>query len=155
MRSRTEVPADALLVQRARDGDKASFALLAERHRGMLLALCRRALGDPGLAEDAAQEAILQAMLSLDRLRRADRFGTWLSGIGLNVCRRWQRQRARECWSLEAVLGGRSVPTSVLAPASAPAPEELFEAAEASDRVLSAVRSLPFGQRAAVVLFHL
>jgi RNA polymerase sigma factor (sigma-70 family) len=144
---------DALLVGRARGGDKASFALLVERHRGMLLALCRRRLGEAGagagagLAEDAAQEAILQAMLSLDRLRQPDRFGPWLAGIGLNVCRRWQRQRARECWSLEAVLGGQAAP--------APAPDELFEAAEVSELVLRAVRSLPLGQRAAVVLFHL
>ena len=66
---------DARLVGLARAGDKAAFAVLLGRHRPMLLALCRRALGDPGLAEDAAQEAALQAMLALDRLERPERFG--------------------------------------------------------------------------------
>jgi DNA-directed RNA polymerase specialized sigma24 family protein len=37
------------------------------------LALCRRALGDPALAEDAVQEASLQALLNLDRLHRLER----------------------------------------------------------------------------------
>jgi RNA polymerase sigma-70 factor, ECF subfamily len=66
---------DATLVRRAREGDKGAFAVLLARHRPMLVALCRRALGDPGLAEDAAQEAALQALLSLDRLERPERFG--------------------------------------------------------------------------------
>ena len=101
---------DAELVRRAREGDKEAFAALLARHRGMLVALCRRALGDDGLAEDAAQEAALEAMLGLDRLRRPERFGAWLAGIGLNVCRRWRREQAREGWSLAALTGGRSVP---------------------------------------------
>jgi RNA polymerase sigma factor (sigma-70 family) len=138
---------DAELVRRAREGDKEAFAALLARHRGMLVALCRRALGDDGLAEDAAQEAALQAMLGLDRLRRPERFGAWLGGIGLNVCRRWQRERAREGWSLAAVTGGRSVPDG--------SPAEAAEAADAARRVRRAVGRLPAGQRAAVALFYL
>ena len=58
---------DSVLVRLAREGDGEAFAELVARHRPMLVALCRRVLGDRGLAEDAAQEAALQAMLGLDR----------------------------------------------------------------------------------------
>jgi len=141
---------DAVLVRRAREGDSGAFAALVARHRPMLVALCRRRLGDPGLAEDAAQEAVLQAMVGLDRLERPERFGAWLGGIGLNVCRRWRRDQAREEWSLAALTGGRAGPDP--APAS---PAEAAEAAEAARRVRGAVGRLPAGQRAAVVLFYL
>ncbi len=80
---------DGALVRAAQTGDKGAFATLLARHWPLLLALCRRAVDDPMLAEDAAQEAALQSLLNLDRLRHPDRFGPWLGGIGLNVCRRW------------------------------------------------------------------
>ena len=54
--------ADAQLVIAARGGDKAAFGALLIRHRPLLLGVCRRALGDDALAEDAAQEASLQAL---------------------------------------------------------------------------------------------
>jgi RNA polymerase sigma factor (sigma-70 family) len=138
---------DAALVRMAREGDKRAFAVLLARHRPMLVGLCRRALGDQGLAEDAAQEAALQALLGLDRLERPERFGAWLGGIGLNVCRRWRRDQVREDWSLVALTGGRAEPD--------PVPDELAEVAEAVRRVRGAVGRLPAGQRAAVVLFYL
>jgi len=141
---------DATLVRMAREGDRGAFAVLAGRHRAMLVGLCRRVLGDPGLAEDAAQEAVLQAMLGLEGLERPERFGAWLGGIGVNVCRRWRRDRAREAWSLAALTGGRAGPD--------PVPDEPAEAAEAAEearRVRRAVGRLPAGQRAAVVLFYL
>ncbi len=86
---------DAALARAAQGGDMGAFAVLLVRHRPVLLALCRRTLGDPTLAEDAAQEAALQELLNLERLQRGDRFGSWLAGIGLNVCRMWLRSRPR------------------------------------------------------------
>jgi RNA polymerase sigma factor (sigma-70 family) len=141
---------DATLARMAREGDRGAFAVLVGRHRPMLVGVCRRVLGDPGMAEDAAQEAVLQALLGLEGLERPERFGSWLGGIGVNVCRRWRRDQAREAWSLAALTGGRAGPDA--------APDEPAEAAEAADaarRVRRAVGRLPAGQRAAVVLFYL
>ena len=143
---------DTALVLAARDGDRDAFCGLLNRHRPTLIALCRRAVGDHELAEDAAQEAVLQALLSLDRLRQPDRFGAWLAGIGLNVCRRWLRERSRDCWSWEAVHGGRR---AFDPPDRKPSPEELAEAGDLANRVRRAVTDLPPGQRDAVMLFYL
>lgn len=133
---------DSNPVRAARDGDRAAFGALVIRHRPLVLAVCRRAPRDPDLAEDVTQEAILQAMLSLDRLRRPDRFGPWLAGIGLNLCARLRRQRAREAWSWEAVIGGRLLPE----PADlAPAAEDQIEAAALRGWVQAAVAGLPAG----------
>jgi RNA polymerase sigma factor (sigma-70 family) len=142
---------DIRLVAAARLGDKEAFGQLLIRHQPLLLAMCRRTLQDPELAEDAAQEASLQALLSLDRLRGDDRFGSWLAGIGLNVCRRWRRG-TRGDWSWEAVTGGGRGPEPVDA---APDPAERAAAADRDARVRLAVAELPRGQRAAVALVYL
>lgn len=143
---------DAGLVLAAQRGDKEAFAVVFGRHRPLLLALCRRALADPVLSEDAAQESALVAFLNLDRLQRADRFGPWLGGIGLNICRRMIRDRSRNGWSWEAALGGHQKPDL---PDPEPGPEALAEAAELAERTRAAIAILPPGQRAAVVLFYL
>jgi RNA polymerase sigma factor (sigma-70 family) len=135
---------DAALVAAARGGDRAAFAAVVERHYGVLLATCRRATGDADMAADAAQEAIVAALLGLGRLRSDDRFGAWLVGIGLNLCRRSLRERAR--WT-------RADGHEPAAPG--PGPEEAAEAARIAERVRGAIAALPPGQRAAVALFHL
>jgi len=143
---------DTALVRAAQGGDREAFALLLTRYQQLLVALCRRTLADPVLAEDAAQEAALQAMLNIERLRQADRFGPWLGGIGLNICRRWLRERSRDSWSWEALHGGQRVPEW---PDPQPGPEALLETADLANRVHLAIANLPPGQRSAVELFYL
>ena len=143
---------DSTLVSAAQAGDKRAFAILFERHRPTLLALCRRMCGDRIQAEDAVQEAAIQALLSIDRLRRPERFGSWLAGIGLNVCRLWLRKRSGDDWSLEALYGGRWMPEPS---DQEPGPEEIAESADLAARVRSAVDDLPAGQRSAILLFYL
>src|SRR5919201_3351201 len=145
---------DATLVQAARDGNKEAFALLLDRHWPLLLALCRRMMSNADLAQDVAQEAALQAFLSLDRLRRAEQFGSWLSGIGLNICRHWLRRRSRDDTSWEELCGGRYYPARDL-PDEDVSPEERAQMADLRARVQRAVADLPRGQSAAIVLFYL
>jgi RNA polymerase sigma factor (sigma-70 family) len=145
---------DAALVQAVRDGNRDAFAPLLVRHWSLLLSLSRRMLGDADLAHDAAQEAALQAFLSLDRLQKTDQFGPWLSGIGLNVCRHWLRRQRQAEVSWDAVVGGRHDPARDL-PDEHLGPAERAEMADLRVRVQQAVDGLPRGQRAAIVLYYL
>jgi RNA polymerase sigma-70 factor (ECF subfamily) len=140
---------DAALVAAAMAGNKRAFAALLTRHRPLLVRLCQRMLADSSLAEDAAQEAALRAYLDLGRLRQPERFGSWLAGIGLNVCRHWSRDRWRDHLSLDALDGGRWHPEAEL-----PDPAEAAELAWLRDTVLAAVATLPRSQRAAVLLAY-
>jgi RNA polymerase sigma factor (sigma-70 family) len=142
---------DALLVAAARQGDRRSLAKLLERHRPLLLALCRRTLGDEATAEDVAQDACLAAMLGIERLGRPERFGAWLAGIGLNLCRRRMRARASAHWSWEAMAGGVRWQGAV---AEGTDPAVALAHAEVAERVRGAVSMLPTGQRRAVALVY-
>jgi len=101
---------DADLLDASRGGDRPAFAHLFDRHRPMLAILAHRMLGDHVLVEDAVQEAAVIALTSLDNLREPDRFGAWLAGIVLNICRQWLRQRSRREWSLETMQGACAGP---------------------------------------------
>jgi RNA polymerase sigma factor (sigma-70 family) len=143
---------DPALVRDAQHGDKRAFAELAERHYARLLSACRRMLGNPEPARDAAQEAVVRAMLGINRLADPDRFGAWLTGIGLNVCRSLLSVPDLQNGSLEVLLDdGRLVePVS-----AASTPAELAEMTELAMRARAAIAELPAGQREAVVLFYL
>jgi RNA polymerase sigma factor (sigma-70 family) len=136
---------DAVLVARARGGDRDAFATLVARHHATLVRCCRRMVG--GDAADVAQDAVLTAMLSLDRLRDPEKFGAWLVGIGLNASRRW--------------LSGSDPPVSAQRSATAEGsdpgsdPHEALESAEVAALVRAAIAELPPGQREAVTLFYL
>jgi RNA polymerase sigma factor (sigma-70 family) len=144
-------PTDAALVESAKSGDRAAFAGLFERHRDMLVALCRRALGGSQMIEDVVQDTAVAALLGIGTLRDPERFGPWLAGIGLNICRRWQRERWDRCWSWEAVAGGVT-PDRLVDPRLDPA--EIATEREFTRKIRGAVEQLPPGQRDAVVLFY-
>jgi RNA polymerase sigma-70 factor (ECF subfamily) len=65
------------------------------RERLRLVKLCARLTGDASVAEDLAQEALLEAWRHRHNLREPDRFSPWLSGVARNVCLRWAREHQR------------------------------------------------------------
>ena len=142
---------DAALVAAARAGDAAAFAALLKRHRSGVLRLCERLLGPGGDAQDAAQEAALQAFLGLDRLRDGGHFGAWLHGIAANVARRILRHRRVERL-VEASDAVRE--PIVLWAAEPPSPEEEALDAEVRAAVRAAVAALPGAARAALLRHH-
>ena len=144
---------DTSLVARALSGDRAAFGALIERHRALAVTLAARLLGSVAEAEDVAQEACLQAYLGLHHLRAAERFGSWLCGIALNLARMRLRAR-RSVVSIEDWDGGRVAPGFTLAEAELQ-PEAVVEIRELHALVQRAVEALPPEQRAAVRLHYL
>jgi RNA polymerase sigma factor (sigma-70 family) len=135
---------DGDLVRLARDGDPAAFHLLVERHRPMARARAARLCPRPQDADDAVQDAFLQAFLALDRLRDPDRFAGWLGGIVANICR---AQRRRPPLTLLGDWPEHLQPASA---GNVPSAEDLDRA----DVLSRAVAGLPPGQRRAVTLFY-
>jgi RNA polymerase sigma factor (sigma-70 family) len=97
---------DAELVTQTRDGDKSAFGQLVERHQQMVERIAKKMVADEWIAHELAQEAILQAYLSLDHLRDASRFKSWLYGITLNICRSYLQDQKLDVLSLETIMGG-------------------------------------------------
>src|SRR5258705_8683163 len=64
--------------------------------RARLIRLCTRMTGKSDVAEDLAQETLLEAWKHLHSLRDPQRFSSWLVGIARNVCLRWARAHGRE-----------------------------------------------------------
>ena len=77
---------DGELVTSARAGSTAAFTGLVEIYQVPVYNLCYRMLGDPGEAEDAAQEAFLRAYSQLHRYDPARPFKTWLFAIASHHC---------------------------------------------------------------------
>ncbi len=66
----------------------------SERRR--LVRLCASITGDQAVAEDLAQETLLEAWRHRHKLREPSGADRWLSAIARNVCYRWARRRGRD-----------------------------------------------------------
>lgn len=88
----SEGVSDLDLVVAARGGDTAAFGQLVRRHAPRLLALARQMLGPDG-AEDAVQEAMIDAYRGLGGFAGNASVGTWLYRITLNRCVAERRRR--------------------------------------------------------------
>jgi RNA polymerase sigma-70 factor (ECF subfamily) len=88
------------LVVRARGGDRDAFSELASRSIGKLTAVARMILRDEYAAQDAVQEAFIQAWRSLPGLRDPDKFEAWIRRLLVRACftafRRTKRVEAVE-----------------------------------------------------------
>lgn len=79
-------PPEDMLVARAAEGDDGAFEILVRRHTAELLALARRILGRRAEAEDAVQDALVNAWRGLPEFRREASFRTWVFRIVTNRC---------------------------------------------------------------------
>ena len=69
---------------------------MVRAHQARILRLCASLLGDPTLAEDAAQETFLKAYGGSRSFRGQSSVGTWLYRIASNHCLDLLRKRRRE-----------------------------------------------------------
>jgi RNA polymerase sigma-70 factor (ECF subfamily) len=100
------------LLHRIRAGDRDAFSLLMRRYNRRLYRVARSVLRDDAEAEDALQDAYLQAYRALPGFRGDAALGTWLTRIVVNAALMRQRKTGRlaEVIELGADYGADDAP---------------------------------------------
>jgi RNA polymerase sigma-70 factor, ECF subfamily len=87
---------DRALVERARNGDHAAFATLAEAATGRLYGVATLILRDRDRAQDAVQDALVSAWRDVRALRDPDAWDAWIHRLVVRACyREADRHRRR------------------------------------------------------------
>jgi RNA polymerase sigma-70 factor (ECF subfamily) len=131
----------AALVRDAAAGDQDAFERLVRPAGDRLLGIARKILRDPDAAEDALQQAVIQAWRDLPRLREPDRFDAWLSKLLVSACYREARRTRRFAARVDRL------PTE-------PSEDDDAEALADRERIEQAFLVLSPAHRAVVVLHH-
>src|SRR5262249_10113363 len=97
------------LIMSARAGDIQAFAALVRRFQDAAVGYALSRLGELSLAEDAAQEAFLEAYQQLPRLREPAAFSVWLRKIILKHCDRITRKKRVPTEPLEGSIDRAAV----------------------------------------------
>jgi RNA polymerase sigma-70 factor (ECF subfamily) len=96
MSTRKTDPDQQLVAAVLADGDEAAFRRLYRRHTPRLLMFVLRVLGGSRRdAEDVVQETWILVVERLESFRGEAAFGTWLTGVSLNVARSHLRRLGR------------------------------------------------------------
>ncbi len=134
------------LIARAQQGDRAAFAALVRAHQNEVYTLARRLVGDPHLASDVAQEALIRAWKALPRFRGDAQLSTWLHRITVNTA--WTQKKKASRHAAASIDEFTELP----APMGADHPEVAGELLELRGRLRAALDRLPVGLRQVVVL---
>ncbi|HUY90374.1 MAG TPA: RNA polymerase sigma factor [Pirellulales bacterium] len=86
---------ETALIEAAKQGDRAAFASIVERHQGAVYGYLRARLGQPSDAEDLTQEVFLRCYAARARFDSSSLIGPWLIGIARNLLREHARKSKR------------------------------------------------------------
>jgi RNA polymerase sigma factor (sigma-70 family) len=90
-----------ILLRQAQNGDVDAYGQLVRRFQDMAVAYAYSVLGDFHLAEDAAQEAFIEAYHNLPKVYGPRAFPAWLRQIVFRQCYRQRRGK----WGTSIILG--------------------------------------------------
>ena len=146
---------DADLARRVAAGEAAAFRLLMRRYNQTMYRAARSILREEAEAEDAVQEAYLQAYRAIGGWRGEARLGTWLVRIAVNeaLARRRRRARGAEVISLDGETAAEKAAAEATMGEEAPdQPERESLRAEARRLIESRIDELPDAFRTVFVL---
>jgi RNA polymerase sigma-70 factor (ECF subfamily) len=92
---------DDALAAAAAGGDRAALESLLRKHASLVNAVCRRVLGHPEDALDAAQEALLAIARKIHTFDGRSRFSTWCYRVATNAALDEARRRSRRPVAVE------------------------------------------------------
>jgi RNA polymerase sigma-70 factor, ECF subfamily len=132
---------DTALVERARNGDVNAYEALVQQYQELAFRVAYQVTGDAADAEDAAQEAFVNAYYALGRFHAGAPFRPWLLRIVANEARSRRSSAHRRIALAERALAAQS------SGEAAPSPERAAEADEFRATVIAVMRELRVDDR--------
>lgn len=134
------------LVEKARMGDRTAYDLIVRQFQDLAVGYAYSILRNFPEAEEAAQEAFIEAYLNLNKLRNPAAFGGWFKKIVFKHCDRSIRRKRPSFVSL-------TVTEELIS--SQPNPLSIAETGELQAQIQQAIALLPITEREVVTLFYL
>jgi len=142
-----------MLIESAQRGDLGSFNQLALKYQDMMYRIALRTLNDESAADDAAQNAMIQAFRNIKSFRGGS-FRSWLARVTVNASydemRRWRRQASVSFEQFNAE--GEEIESLPWMMDHTAGPEERFDSVELRDALQQCVKALTPDYRLVVVL---
>ncbi|PIQ25237.1 MAG: RNA polymerase subunit sigma-70 [Bacteroidetes bacterium CG18_big_fil_WC_8_21_14_2_50_41_14] len=92
---------DHSIVNRIRQGDSQSYAVLVDRYKDRVFSLVLGIVVSREVAEEVAQDVFIKAYSSINKFREESSFSTWLYRIAYNTAISETRKRKMPMVSLE------------------------------------------------------
>ena len=144
-------PALITVIERAAAGDGAAFEQLMIHSQHRVMALSWRILGNETDARDASQETFLRVYKYLHRFKPDQDFFAWIYRITVNVCRDILKARRQQPDQFRSLTAGEAVQILEIPAAEENAEQALIQV-QRRELIARAIASLPFRERAAIVL---
>lgn len=141
----------ALLVERATAGDTAAFEQIMIHSQQRVMAMSWRILGNEADARDASQEVFLRVYKYLGRFKQDQDFFAWLYRITVNVCRDMVKKRQHQTDRIGSLAADSTEEILEIPFAQEDAEQSLIEA-QRRELISRAIATLPFKERASIVL---
>lgn len=141
----------ALLIERATAGDPAAFEQIMIHSQQRVMAMSWRILGNEADARDASQEVFLRVYKYLGRFKQNQDFFAWLYRITVNVCRDLLKQRQQQKDRFGSIAADSAAELLEIPVEHEDAEQALIQA-QRRELVSRAIATLPFKERASIVL---
>jgi len=144
---------ESTIIESAQNGDLDAFNELVLKYQDMMYRIALRILNDEPAADDATQNAMIQAFRNVKSFRGGS-FRSWLARVTVNASydelRRWRRQPAL---SLEQVNNdGEEIESLPWMMDHSDGPEEKYDSIEVRDAIQRCVKALIPDYRLVVIL---
>ena len=134
------------LIVKAQQGDRRAYSQIVQQFQDLAVGYAYSILRNFPLAEEAAQEAFIEAYLNLNKLQKPAAFPGWLKKIVFKKCDRITRKKQHPFVSL-AQTG--EITSSLCSPIA------VAEQKELQQKIQQAIAQLPEVEREVITLFYL